>query len=355
MNQEHGGNIARAVEKYGLSREEIIDFSASINFLGPPAGVKKVIKNNLDDISKYPDPEARALQNILAEQYDLSTEELIIANGTAELIYLIAHVRRSERALVLAPTFSEYGRAVKSAGGEVTEFILKKSLDFELDIDRLLPVLRKTELFFLCNPNNPTGKYIDKDEIVKILNFAADNDTFVVIDEAYMHFVEKDITAAGLVEDYDNLLVLHSLTKFFAIPGLRLGYGIGKLGLIRKLKGAKVPWSVNVFAQLAGVTALKDQEFIKRTKTKIRDEKESLYSRLKNISGFKVYYPEANYILADISETKLTADRMKDELAKKGILIRSCSTFSGLGEDFIRVAVRSREENLRLIKGLSNL
>ncbi|GAB6100492.1 threonine-phosphate decarboxylase CobD [Halanaerocella petrolearia] len=352
MQQDHGGNIRAAVKEYNLDPTEIIDFSANINFLGPPKSVTKIIENNLAGIKDYPDPECSQLKSVIAEQEAVEEDNLLVGNGAVELIYLLAKVLQSTEALVLAPTFSEYRLAVESIGGRVEEFQIEREEDFTINLDDLLPKLEEVDIFFLCNPNNPTGKFLTREEVIEIINYAASQDTFLVVDEAFVDFLEEDITVIDLVNQYDNLFVLRSLTKFFAIPGLRLGYGVANKKLIKQLEAGKDPWNVNYFAQFAGRVALNDKEYIAKTKKAIFREKEFLYQKLTDFSPFKVYYPHANYIFIDLRKSNLTSSRLEEKLARQGILIRNCNTYSGLGEDFIRVAVKSREDNLRLINKL---
>ncbi|MCK8817383.1 threonine-phosphate decarboxylase CobD [Natroniella sulfidigena] len=353
MSQEkHGGNLNQAVKEYGLEQEEIIDFSANINFLGPPSKVMEAIKDNLDQIVNYPDPNCTELKDKLAEQLGVKQEEIIIGNGAVELVYLLAKVLQPQRALVLAPTFSEYGAAVRSVGANIEEFKLSRDDEFEIDLERLIVKLAEVDLFFLCNPNNPTGKLITRSEIIEIIEAGQQHDTFIMVDEAFVDFLEEEVTVIDLVDQYDNLFVLRSLTKFFAIPGLRLGYGVSNSSLLEELERGKDPWNCNFFAQLAGQIALNDQEYITRTKEAIKREKEFLYHNLKEVAGWKVYYPTANYILIDLSSLSITASELEEMLARQGILIRNCNTYTGLGEDFIRVAVKSRVENKNLIDNL---
>ncbi|TDX52985.1 threonine-phosphate decarboxylase CobD [Orenia marismortui] len=351
----HGGNIIKAAKEYGLKQEEIIDFSANINFLGLPSSAKKVIQDNLAGIENYPEPNSLELKHALADKLNLKERNLIVSNGAVELIYLIAKVLKPKNALVLAPTFSEYRLSVESIGGRVEEFQLRREEDFELNIVELLPKIAKVDLFFLCNPNNPTAKFITRSEIIKILDYGIKNNSFIVIDEAFIDFLEEDLTVIDLVEEYNNLLVLRSLTKFFAIPGLRLGYGATNSKLISKLEQSKDPWNVNSLAQKVGRTVINDTKYILETKKMIREEKDFLYNKLSEMAELKAYYPSANYILIDLNCAKYSASEIEDKLAKEGILIRNCNNYSNLGEDFIRVAVKSREDNIKLVAKLFNI
>ncbi len=355
MAIDHGGNVEQAAREYNLQPEEIIDFSANINFLGPPESVKQAIKENVAAIKNYPDPHYYQLKTALAEQLPVRKENLLLGNGAVELIYLLVNLLQPEKALVLAPTFSEYGRAVKSINGEVEEYYLDREREFELEVDNLLPELAEVDLFFLCNPNNPTGKYLRRSEVKRVIDEAAYQDTPVVVDEAFVDLMEEDISIIEQVKKYDNLFVLRSLTKFFAIPGLRLGYGVGTQELVSQLRQNKDPWNVNYFAQLAGQAAIDDQEYIRQTKESITEAKEFLYRKLQEFPGFKVYYPAANYVFVDISEAGLNSDQLEEKLARQGILIRNCSTYSGLKKDFIRLAVKSPSEIEQLIGELERI
>ncbi|MBM7557109.1 threonine-phosphate decarboxylase CobD [Halanaerobacter jeridensis] len=355
MEQDHGGNITAAAEKYNLNPDEIIDFSANINFLGPPESVLEVLQNNLSAIKNYPDPDCSALKSVLAQQEQLQEENLMIANGAVELIYLVAKVLNPNRTLVLAPTFSEYRKALESMGADVEEFQLTRQNDFKINVEKLLPRLDEVDIFCLCNPNNPTGQFLAREEVMEIIKYAARCDTYILVDEAFVDFLDSEVTVIDLVTEYNNLFVLRSLTKFFAIPGLRLGYGAANQELISKLAASHDPWNVNYFAQLAGEVALKDKKYIDQTKKAIVQEKDFLYQQLNNYSQLKVYYPEINYIFVDLTASEWTASRLEEELGQEGILIRNCNTYSGLGEEFIRLAVKSREENLVLINKLKKL
>ncbi|SJZ37406.1 threonine-phosphate decarboxylase CobD [Selenihalanaerobacter shriftii] len=355
----HGGNIKAAAKEYDLQLEEIIDFSANINFLGPPSVVEEEIKASLDQIIHYPEPEAKTLCNELADYFGIQSRNVIVGNGEVELIYLISKVIQPSHALVLAPTFSEYEAAVESVGGKIELFKLSRYNNFKIDMKSLFSKLEESDidLLFLCNPNNPTGDLITKSELLKLVEVAKNEETFVVLDEAFLDFLmnESEYTLISEAVQQENLLVLRSMTKFFAVPGLRIGYGIGNANLISKLESSKDPWNVNLFAQQVGVKVLKEDTYITKTKGTIKQEKEFLYQQLNQLKGLNPYRPTVNYILIDISDTEYNSQQLKSLLASKGILVRDCSTYHLLGKDFIRVAVKNREDNQKLIKELKLL
>ena len=356
MKQNHGGNIESVAKKYNLHSDNIIDFSANINFVGPPPDVYSRLKDNLESITKYPEVNSETLKKMLSEKYGFKKENYIVGNGAVELIYILVKALNPKRSLIYTPTFSEYEKALKTVNSEIEYHYLKKEYQFDLQIEKLKAELTDNiDLFFLCNPNNPTGKFISKKEVKQILKHNEKHNIFTVIDEAFVDFVERNISAKSLLKEYDNLFILRSLTKFFAIPGLRLGFGIGTPSLIEKMNGFKDPWNVNVLAQKAGEIILKQDEYIKLTKKAIYNEKLFLYKELKKFENIEVYYPNANYIFIDLKGTDFTSTEVYENLAKEGILIRNCSNYKGLDQNYIRIAVKSRKDNNKLLEHLKSL
>ncbi|MDI3535197.1 MAG: threonine-phosphate decarboxylase [Thermosediminibacterales bacterium] len=353
----HGGNIETAAREYGLKVDSIIDFSANINPLGPSPRAVEAIKQNLDKIVHYPDIEYRELQQELARHLSVKPELIIPGNGASELIYLIANRKRPGCALMPAPTFSEYEMAVKGAGGKVKFIALSSNNNFNIELNEFENNLSDIDMVFLCNPNNPTGTILERDRLLEFVDKAGDKGIFVVIDEAFMDFVEDEDkrTLRNDVEQRNNLFVLGSLTKFFALPGLRIGYGIGPSCLINQLRQYKEPWSINIFAQAAALASLRDTEYIRKTRNYIYNEKMFLFNALNELPGFKAYPSASNYFFIDIRGSGFTAAQLQSRLGPKGILIRNCSSYPFLDDYYIRVAVRTREENLFLINVLKNI
>lgn len=356
MSQDHGGNIKEVAEKFNLNEDKIVDFSANINFVGPPPDVYRIIKNELKSIERYPETNSKGIKQRLANKYNLELNNLIIGNGAAELIYLLAKVMDVKKGLILAPTFSEYEKALKSEDVDIKYHYLKQENDFQIEIDRLKKDLKKDiDIFFLCNPNNPTGTFINKVDIQNILEHNKDKGIFTVIDEAFIDFVDRNISALSLLKDYNHLFILRSLTKFFAVPGLRLGYGVGHKELLDKMNMGKDPWNVNILAQKAAEVILHQDQYEKLTKKAIYQEKIFLYKKLQEIENIKVYYPNANYIFIDLNNAKLKASQLYSKLSQEGILIRNCSNYQGLDDNYIRIAVKSRQENKKLIANFKKL
>lgn len=350
----HGGNTVRASRKYGLPAREFIDFSANINPLGPSRQAVKAIIESLELISSYPDPDCSDLRSDLAKYLDVDEECLLMGNGAAELIYLLVRVVNIRKALIPVPTFSEYGLAVKCQGGHVQEIHMEENSFFKLPLEKVLSSLEGTDILFLCNPNNPTGNLIDIHTMEKILDKAAGSGVMVVVDEAFMDFVpgRERYSVMSMAGKKENLAVLYSLTKFFGIPGLRLGAIAASRDLIARMNASKDPWNVNILAQAAGLAGLKDWEYIQATNTLVRDEREFLMRYLAEIQGLKPLPGAANFILVRVAGSGLTSDELTDRMGREGILVRDCKGFGGLDGRYIRIAVKSRRENEKLIGAL---
>lgn len=353
----HGGNLRKASEQYGYPEQAWLDFSANINPLGMAPSVKAAILQHLDDIVNYPDPEAVQCKQAIAAYYGLPCEELVMGNGAVELIYLLAQLLRPQRVLIPAPAFSEYERAIRSVQGEISYFPLRAEEGFRIDADKFLAMLSSVNMCFLCNPNNPVGNTMLPDDLEKIIAGAAQLSVRVVIDESFMDFVPHaaEITCRHLVSRYDNLMVIHSLTKFFAIPGLRLGFGVVPKDLAQSLELAKDPWNVNTLAQIAAVTALQDKTYISDTLELVRREKQFMFDELHKIAGIRAYWPAVNFVFLRLDHPRFDAAGLADAAARRGILIRDCSSYPGLGHKYVRVAVKQRAENRRLLQVLRDL
>lgn len=357
LQGEHGGNISAAVEFYNLNREDVIDFSANINFLGPPEQVIEAVKRNIYEIANYPEPNSNGLKQIIADRQCLEPENIIVGNGAVELIYQFVKVLKPTRALVVTPTFSEYSLALEAVDCQINYLKLQEDVDFKLDIPKLKPLLAQNEAVFICNPNNPTGSMISKADLYEIVNLAEKNGTYILLDEAFIHFIDEPCnhTMISEVIKSPNLFVLRSLTKIYAIPGLRLGYGVGQERLVSSMEVKRDPWTVNYFAQLAGEVIFTEREYYKKSQRLNLQERDYFYQELKSFAQFMVYPPAANFILLNLKETDYNSLELYNHLAQRGILIRNCSNLRGLNRNFVRFAVKSRQENMVLLKELRNL
>jgi len=358
-NFAHGGNLREAIDKYNVSGRRIIDFSSNINPLEIPQSIKSLIKKEFNKIIKhYPDPEYKLLAQTLSETLNVSTENLLPGNGSNELIYLLVNTLTPKRVLIPVPAYSEYERASISVNSkcEFLNFMTGDGFDFKVD-----EVLKKSDeevdVIFICNPNNPTGLLVQKDEIEYLVKKCDGKSVFVAIDEAFMDFIEESekFTLTRLAVKSKNVAVLRSLTKFFAIPGLRLGYLVGSSRLVKKLSKRQPIWPVNNIAQYVGVKLLKDNNFIKKSREYILKERERFTKELECITWLKPYKSSANFILCKIKDSRITSDKLcKYCIESGGMLIRDCSNFRGLDNSFVRIAVKTRMENEKLISCFKN-
>jgi Histidinol-phosphate/aromatic aminotransferase and cobyric acid decarboxylase len=352
MLNGHGGNVKQISDKYGLNPDEIIDFSASINPLGCPSVVQKAVTEQFNDIRHYPDSQCTDLRKTIAEKTPCNESNVIIGNGSNELFYLIPRALQPKEGVLLQPTFGEFKDAFSNSNIDVVD-IINDDKDFPIintNISRLKSV--EEGMVFLCNPNNPTGQLTRKEDIIELVN---DNpNRMIVIDEAFMDFVEDD-EKYSVIKDaplMDNLIVVRSLTKFYGFPGLRLGYLVTNESIVNKLMRYKEPWTVNTIAQIAGLAAINDKEFAAKTRQYVSVEKTFLYDGLTMIKGLYPFQPTVNFILIRIQDIGITSSEIQNLLLKNNILIRNCSNFIGLDEKYFRVAVKTREENMKLLSAL---
>lgn len=350
---KHGGNVYEIERNLGMKKGELIDFSANINPLGIPNSFKEKLIENIHIIKNYPDPEYKELKKSIAIHDKVDINKIIVGNGATEIIFSLIDIIKPQKSLLLAPTFAEYERALKKVGSKVSYFNLKEENEFEIDREILKYIDKDLDLIVICNPNNPTGKLIDKTLIEEILKTCKEKNIHIIMDEAFIDFIEnyKEISLINYLDEYKNIHIIRALTKFYALPGLRLGYGIISNTYIKeKFENSSEPWSVNSYADLAGQIVLKDDKYIKKTRAWIKKEKHNLYEELTKISGIKAYKPSVNYILI---KTKYKS--LKEELLKYHILIRSCSNYNNLDDTYFRVAVKSDEDNKKLIKALKDI
>lgn len=350
---EHGGNVFAVARSLGIVPERIIDFSASINPLGMAPGVREQLVACIDRLLHYPDKGASELKEALAAYHGVRAEEVAVANGSTELIHLLPRAIAGKRGLIVAPAFAEYALALERSGWDIDSFTLTADDNFTLSLEKLREKLTKGyDLLFVCNPGNPTGALIPRREIEGVKALCEESGTFLVLDEAFIDFCEEE-SAKDLVRQSTRTVLLRSMTKFFAIPGLRLGYAIAAPGTIEALSSLLDPWNVNTAAQVAGVASLSDADYCRRTRAYVDSERERLAAALAEIPGLKLFPGRANYLLAEIVREGMTAKKLRDRLMHQGILIRDCGNFEGLDGRFFRVAVRLREENDLLVEALA--
>ena len=333
FRRAHGGNTWRY--------KKIIDFSANINPLGTPVQLKELSEL----IEHYPEPDSSSLKKLLAKIHSLRPENITIGNGSIELIYLLPRVLPIKKVMIPIPSFSEYEFASLACGF--------KPVFAKQDIETLKKKVTNNSLVFLCNPNNPTGKLFESSQIEGLLSVCQKKSSYLVIDEAFIDFTLKADSFIRRAGHLSNLIVLRSLTKIYALAGLRIGYAVASKGMISRLSSCQYPWNVNSFALAAAKKALGDKAYLKKTRTLIKKEKKYLWDNLRLIKGIEVFESEANYFLCKLKTG--TAASLKKKLLKKNILIRDCSNFRGLDKTYFRVAVRKRSENKKLYDCLVSL
>ena len=355
--KKHGGNLYEAMRSRGGSLADFLDFSANINPLGLSPRVRSALQQSMEVVVCYPDPDATALKQAIAECYQVHPENIETGNGAVELIYLLCRALSPERVIMPAPTFSEYAAAAEAAGLPVATIALRKENGFVPEIESIIRQLRAHDLLFVCNPNNPTGAVLTSNQLEPLIAAASSVGAHVVIDESFIDFRDSAAMESCriLVRQYDSLSVLHSLTKFLAIPGLRLGFLLAPEKLAQKTKRLRDPWNVNVMAQAAGLAGLADLDYRQQTLFLVGQEKEYLYREFQKLPGFSPLPPAVNFMLTDIGSSGWDAGRLQAGLWPYRIMVRNCENFIGLSDAYIRVAVKSPVENRRLLNVLKKL
>lgn len=356
----HGSDIEKICEYYHLKKEDIINFGANVNPLGLSASVKAALASHLDILSSYPDREYTSLRDVLSAYCRIPSDYILPGNGSSELISLLIDALSPKHTLILGPTYSEYSRELSFSGSTQEYYHLKEEQDFRLDADDLCTVLAKGnyDLLIICNPNNPTSSAILHDDMEKLLCFCADHGVFVMIDETYVEFAPdiEAVTAVPFTQRFTNLCVLRGVSKFFAAPGMRLGYAVtGNPDFLRKMKEKQIPWSLNSAGAYAGELLFQDQDYIDRTRQLILTERGRMYDALSQLASFKVFQPYANFLLLKILKEEKTAFDVFETCIKNGLMIRDCSSFQCLDGEFVRFCIMMPEDNSRLLKVLEKV
>jgi threonine-phosphate decarboxylase len=344
----HGGDVYHLARTLGLDLGELLDFSANINPLGFPPGIPEAIQRALPQIVHYPDRRSLALRRDLAAYHGLHPEQILVGNGSTELIYLAARALKPGKALIVAPAFSEYEQALAVAQTPVAFQVTGEAQNFTLAAP-LDP--QGAELVFLASPSSPSGVLLAPELLVELAAALDAAGVYLLLDEAFVDFVEEASLKAHLSR-FPRLLILRSFTKFFAIPGVRLGYLLAAPDLIRRLAAFQEPWSVNTLAQAIGTACLQDRAYMARSRDLVRQEREYLLEGLRALPGLQPFPGAVNYLLVKITRPSLTAAGLQQALLSQRIIIRDASNFRGLDQRFFRLAVRRREENRRLLEAL---
>ncbi len=355
----HGSDLEKIEQVYGIRKEDIVSYSANVNPLGVSERLKEYLASHLDAITTYPDREYTQLRQEIANYTGAQPEYVLVGNGSTELISHFIQTLHPSKALILGPTYSEYERDISLGGGVSLYYPLSEDLDFQMDVEDLCSQLHEDlDLLVLCNPNNPTSTAIRSRQMRQILDACLQYGIFVMVDETYVEFAPdpQEISAVSLTSYYTNLLILRGTSKFFACPGLRLGYAItGNLDLLKEVNQKKDPWSVNTLAELAGRFMFRDDEYIQRTKTLIHQEMERVSRELSSFGSVKVYPGCGNFLLAKIQREGVDAQQLFDHCIRQKMMIRNCSTFPFLDDRYFRFCVMLPEQNDRLLAAFAQL
>lgn len=347
MELTHGGDVAGYRIRYGRAP---LDFSASLNPLGMPPAVRDAAREAVDASIPYPDPFCRDLVAAIARHLDVPESGVFCGNGAADIIYRLTEAVRPRIALVTAPTFAEYELALQRGGCATERHHLDRNSGFELEDDILRKISSELDIIFLCQPNNPTGRLISPELMSAILERCRAAGTLLVVDECFRHFVD-DPEKYSLVRDLDanpNLFILDSFTKLYGMAGIRLGFGLSSNeSLIERLSDAGAPWAVSTVAQAAGAAALRETDFVERSRHTVRQAKRDLVDGLGKL-GMEVIGDAANYVFFRAAVADLD-----EKLAQEGIMIRNCANFRGLEPGYYRVAVRLDAENRVLLQAMA--
>jgi threonine-phosphate decarboxylase len=361
----HGGQVYQVARLLGRPVDSFIDFSASVNPLGPPASVLNAMRAAIKECQHYPDPNSEDLRARLAHEHKISAESILVGNGSAEIIRILPHALGLRHACIVGPTFSEFEKSLRLAGVRYTEVDAESDQLYAPPVEKLHQVLQGWQLassrkngkaglqhhaVLVCNPNSPTGRRLALRDVRKIVAEVHRMGCWMIVDEAFMdwcpsHSLMKDISR------WHRLIILRSFTKFFTIPGIRLGYLVGESAVVESIRKHLPPWSVNHVAQAAGVAALADGRFRFRSQRYMERERDRFLGELRMIPGLRVMPSQANFVMVEIADDLLTED-IVFRLQGQGILVRDCQTFSGVTKPALRFAVRRRRDNYRLVQAL---
>ena len=339
----HGGDIYR--------HPDMIDFSSNCNPFGPPQSVQDAICRAAGQIGHYPDVQCSLLRDALSAKLHVPGAWIFFGNGAAEVIFAAVTALKPKKALLPAPTFAEYAQALETVGCEIQYVQTAEADGFALPMDFAEQITEDIDMVFLCNPNNPTGNLLSREETERVIRRAGALGCTVVLDECFLDFVENpdEFSMLGELAAYPHVILLKAFTKLYAMAGVRLGYGISSNpAIIEKLERSVQPWNVSSLAQAAGLAALAEDAYVRESLTTLRAERAYLLQALEKL-GCRTYASQANYIFVR-GETTLG-----EKLRAAGFLVRDCSNYAGLGKGYYRVAVRLHEDNVKLVQALTHI
>ena len=353
----HGGNIYHAARELGCQPQDLIDFSASINPLGPSLRAIRVLRQGLWAVRHYPDPDAYDLRRAIATHFGIDPSCVLIGNGSSELIYLLPAALSLKRALIVGPAFSEYARAMTQWGGQCSYVLAEREAQYRPPIKKVMERLADTrqavDAVFLCNPNSPTAQMLNRHELLQVVQCAAQHGIWIVLDETFIEFCEEESLSRDIAQ-HPRLLVLRSFTKFYGLPGLRIGYLVGHPHVIHQLQRHRPPWSVNALAQTAALAALKDRGHRRKSLAFMKEERERFSQALTALPGVHVFSSAANFLLLELPQ-QLPLSTVVETLRQRRILVRDCSDVPGINGWTIRVSINTTRDNNTLVGALRRI
>lgn len=354
MTLIHGGNVYEIASQLGCTPEDVLDYSASINPLGPPAGLVDLFNRTFQRLQHYPDIQNRLLVDSIARYHELTPNQVVVGNGSTELIYWLPKVLGIRRALIVLPTFSEYQKAFELQGVQLAKLITSPEGNFQPEVEQLEELFEKfsPEAVLCTHPGSPAGTLMPPEVRTWLVEKSRKQKLFAIVDEVFSDFCEEE-SLKGLLGESTQLVIIRSLTKFYGLPGLRLGYLLTSEPLAKRLSQFLPPWSVNTYAQTAGPYCFEQGEYRERTLALIGEERKRMAERMQALAGCQVFPGRANYLLLRLGKELAPAAELQQKLlASERILVRDCGSFEGLDEHYVRFAVRLPDQNERLLAAL---
>lgn len=352
--KNHGANVFEIARKRNIDVSEISDFSSNINPLGASKKTLTYLTENLNLLFTYPDPNYVELRKSIAQYNDADEKDIILGLGATEILKFGIKYYSAKNSMLLSPCYSEYEEELKKISQNIFHFNLNYEDKFKIDVDKLIEAIKKEDIDLLvfANPNNPTGTALKSTEIEKILK---ETDVKLILDETYTEFCEKEFSSGALTKNYKNLLITRGTSKFFSLPGIRLGYGItSDENLIQEFKAKQTLWQINSVADMCGQIMFKDKEYLESVYDFIRTRREYLFNELKKIKSLEPIETKSNFILIKI-HGDITSTELREKLAENLLIVRDCKTFKGLDDSYFRICILSDKENEKLIKHLKNI
>lgn len=358
-DQFHGSDLEKIEQFYGIRREDIRPFGSNVNPLGMSPMMKQALQKHIDILTDYPDREYKELKEAIHVYTGAETAHILPGSGSTELIVTFISTIKPKKTIVIEPTYSEYKRDLKAIKSEIVDYVLTEEKNFQLDSAELCEQIDESvDMVIICNPNNPTSTCLSVSQLQEIVEKCKATSTFVLVDETYVEFV-KDVSAVSaipLVKNYNNLIVLRGVSKFFAVPGLRLGYACTSNDkLLRYIHKRENPWAISSIAAYAGTVMFTDNCYINATRSLISQEQSLVCSALKSRKTITVFPPAANFVLVKLERENLTSADIFEYCIRKNLMIRDCSNFLGLGPKYIRFCFLKPEDDDILVNTLLEL